>query len=105
VTVYRRKTPNGNLAFIVANYADGKRRFDSYLAEAEALDAAHTLAKQIDKRDYVAASTTQGQAVEYADSVVDTNTRCCGDWECPFPQMGKSPSGWPSRVSAKSRSR
>src|SRR5580658_5165321 len=51
VTVYRRKTPNGNLAFIVANYADGKRRFDSYLAEAEALDAAHTLAKQIDKRD------------------------------------------------------
>jgi integrase len=69
VTVYRRKTPTGNLAFMVANYADGKRRFDSYAAEAEALDAADRLAKQIDKRDYVAASMTQGQAVEYADAV------------------------------------
>ena len=68
VTIYRRKTPTGNLAFMVANYVGGKRRFDSYPAEADALDAAHTLAKQIDKRDYVAASMTQGQAVEYADS-------------------------------------
>jgi hypothetical protein len=48
---------------------DGKRRFDSYPAEADALDAAHRLAKQIDKRDYVAASMTQGQAVEDADSL------------------------------------
>ena len=69
ITVYRRKTPTGNLAFMVANYADGKRRFDSYAAEAAALDAADRLAKQIDKRDYVAASMTQAQAVEYADSV------------------------------------
>jgi hypothetical protein len=68
VTVYRRKTPTGNLAFMVANYADGKRRFDSYAAETEALDAADRLAKQIDKRDYVAASMTQAQAVEYADA-------------------------------------
>src|ERR1039457_7567196 len=28
VTVYRRKTPLGNFSFMVANYADGKRRFD-----------------------------------------------------------------------------
>jgi integrase len=68
ITVYRRNTPTGNLAFMVANYADGKRRFDSYAAEADALDAADRLAKQIDRRDYVAASMTQGQAVEYADS-------------------------------------
>jgi integrase len=53
---------------MVANYADGKRRFDSYAAETEALDAADRLAKQIDKRDYVAASMTQAQAVEYADA-------------------------------------
>ncbi len=54
VTIYRRKTPTGNLAFMVANFVDGKRRFDSYPAEADALDAAQRRAKQIDKRDYVA---------------------------------------------------
>lgn len=69
ITVYRRKTPTGNLAFMVANYADGKRRFDSYAAEADALDAADRLAKQIDKRDYVAANMTRAQAIEYSDSV------------------------------------
>jgi integrase len=69
VRVYRRKTPQGNLAYMVANYAEGKRRFDSYAVETDALDAADRLAKQIDKRDYVAASMTQAQAVEYADAV------------------------------------
>lgn len=33
------------------------------------MDAADRLAKQIDKRDYFAASMTQAQAVEYADAV------------------------------------
>jgi integrase len=54
---------------MVVNYADGKRRFDSYATETEALEAADKLAKQIDKRDYVAASMTQAQAVEYADAI------------------------------------
>jgi integrase len=67
VPVYRRLTPQGNFAYMVANYADGeRRRFDSYANEADALTAADTLAKRIDKRDYVAASMTQKQAVEYA---------------------------------------
>ncbi len=44
VNVYRRKTPQGNFAFMVANYADGKRRFDSYATEADALASADTLA-------------------------------------------------------------
>jgi integrase len=70
VTVYRRKTPSGNDAFMVANYADGdNRRFDSYKTEGEAIAAAETLAKRIDSRDYVAASMTKGQAIEYAQSV------------------------------------
>jgi len=69
VTVYRRKTPTGNIGYMVVNYADGKRRFDSYATETEALEAADKLAKQIDKRDYVAASMTQAQAVEYADAI------------------------------------
>ena len=42
VRVYRRKTPQGNFAYMVANYADGKRRFDSHASEADALDAAET---------------------------------------------------------------
>jgi site-specific recombinase XerD len=70
VTVYRRKTPSGNFAFMVANYADGeRRRFDSYADEAEAIKAAETLANRLDKRDYVAASMTKDQAIEYANSV------------------------------------
>ncbi len=69
VTVYRRKTPSGNLAFMVANYADGdRRRFDSYATEEDALAAAETLAKRLDRRDYVAASMTREQAIEYANS-------------------------------------
>ncbi|MHC1764621.1 MAG: tyrosine-type recombinase/integrase [Verrucomicrobiia bacterium] len=69
VTVYRRKTPVGNFAFMVANYAEGKRRWDCYSSEVEAIEAAETLAKRIDARDYVAASMTNDQAIEYANAV------------------------------------
>ena len=70
VTVYRRKTPQANFAFMVANYADGdRRRFDSYAVEADALAAAEKLAKRLDARDYVAASMTRDQALEYANAV------------------------------------
>ena len=70
VNVYRRKTPSGNYGFMVANYADGKtRRFDSYENEDDALVAAEALARRIDSRDYVAASMTRDQAIEYADAV------------------------------------
>jgi hypothetical protein len=34
--VYKRQTPSGNAAFMVANYADNKRRFDSYAMIADA---------------------------------------------------------------------
>ena len=69
VTVYRRKTPSGNFAYMVANYADGdQRRFDSYANETEALEAADKLAKRIDSRDYVAASMTRAQAIEFANA-------------------------------------
>lgn len=69
VRVYRRMTPSGHPAFMVANYADGDtRRFDSYKTEAEAMSAAETLAKRLDKRDYVAASMTKAQALDYASA-------------------------------------
>jgi site-specific recombinase XerD len=90
VTIYRRKTPSGNFAYMVANYADGeRRRFDSYANEADALAAADTLAKRLDKRDYVAASMTQEQAIEYADALaalkptgVTVRTACQAVAEC-----------------------
>jgi integrase len=67
VRVYRRKTPSGNWAFMVANYAEnGKRRFDSYQDEDTAIDAATSLAKRLDDCNYVAASLTKDQAMEYA---------------------------------------
>jgi len=69
VTVYRRKTPLGNFSFMVANYADGKRRFDSYANEAEAMEAAGRLARQLSARDVIGASMTREQSVEYAAAV------------------------------------
>jgi integrase len=78
VTVYRRKTPIGNWSFMVSNYVDpdpdnpassARRRFDCYATEADALDAADKLAKRLDKRDYVAASMTREQAIDYASAV------------------------------------
>jgi integrase len=69
VTVYRRQTPSGNPAFMVANYADGKRRFDSYASETDALDAADKLARRLDARDYVAANMTRDQAIDYASAM------------------------------------
>ena len=54
---------------MVANYADGKRRFDSYATEADALDAANRLARQLSERDVVAAAMTNEQAADYAAAV------------------------------------
>jgi integrase len=65
VPIYRRVNGSGNVGFMVANYADGKRRFDSYATEAEALEAADTLAKRLSQRDVLAASMTREQAVDY----------------------------------------
>jgi integrase len=65
VKVYRRKTPQGNFAYMVANYATGKRRFDSYATEGEATEAALRLARQLSIQDTKAAAMTEAQAVEY----------------------------------------
>ena len=70
VTVYRREIPSGGFGFMLANYAGGKRRFDSYPSEAEALDAAQRLARQLSERQVVAASMTNDQAAEYAAAVL-----------------------------------
>lgn len=69
VTVYCRQTPGGNVAYMVANYADGKRRFDCYAEEKDAMTAAKKLAKQLSQREVLAASMTNKQASEYAAAV------------------------------------
>ena len=68
VTVYRRTTPVGKPGFMVVNYANGKRRFDSYADEAEALEAAGRLARQLSERDVIGASMTRDEALEYASA-------------------------------------
>ncbi len=54
---------------MVANYAGSKRRFDSYADEAEVLEAARRLARQLCEREVVAASLTNEQAPDYAAAV------------------------------------
>lgn len=55
---------------MVANYAEqaGKRQFDSYAHETDALQAADTLARRLDKLDYTAARLTEDEAREYASA-------------------------------------
>ena len=76
VTVYRRLTPTGNFAFMVAHYVPDetrpgkeKRRFDSYADESLALEAANKLARQLSEREVLAAAMTNEQAAEYAAAV------------------------------------
>src|ERR1019366_425587 len=69
VTVYKRATPSGNAAFMVANYSGEKRRFDSYSTETEALEAANKLARQLSQRDVISASMTREESIEYASVV------------------------------------
>lgn len=69
VTVYRREMPNGKPGFMIANYSQGKRRFDSYTGEQEALEAAGKLARQLSERDVLGASMTSQETVDYASAV------------------------------------
>jgi integrase len=69
VSVYKRIAPNGSPCFMVANYSTGKRRFDSYGNEAEAIEAAGKLARQMSERQVLAAAMTNEQASEYAAAV------------------------------------
>ena len=71
VKVYRRKMPNGNWGFMIANYSSGKRRWDSYPNEAKAIEAAALLARRMSSQQVVAASMTNSEAAAYA-AAVDT---------------------------------
>lgn len=79
VTVYRRPTPSGSVGYMVANYATGKRRLDSYATEAKALAAAHRIAHLLSGRQVVAASLTDEQSAEYAAAV-----QCLAPFKAPL---------------------
>ena len=53
----------------MASYATGKRKLVSYANEAEALAAAHRLARQLSEREVDAASLTNADASDYAAAV------------------------------------
>jgi integrase len=69
VPVYKRKAPNGSRCFMVANYASGKRRYDSYPSADLAIEAAGKLARQLSEREVLAAAMTNAEASEYAAAV------------------------------------
>jgi len=71
VKVYRRKMPNGNWGFMIANYSSGKRRWNSYPNEAKAIEAAALLARRMGSQQVVAASMTNAEAAAYA-AAMDT---------------------------------
>lgn len=70
VTVYKRKTPRGGTAFMVANKSEsGKRRFDCYPTVAKALAAAEALADKLNRRQAVAAGMNNAEASDYASAI------------------------------------
>ena len=77
VHVYRRKTPSGNWAFMVADTSevseDGKikRRFVSYSDEAVAKAAADKLAERLGRRESTAMRLSEAQAIEYVSASQD----------------------------------
>ena len=56
---------------MVVNYSEGKRRFDSYHVEQEAVEAATKLARQMSELDVIGASMTKEQTFDYAQAVKD----------------------------------
>lgn len=61
VTIYKRITPNGKTGFMLAYQQDGKRKFDSYPDEAEAIQEANTKARQLSTLGVKAAQLTDDE--------------------------------------------
>lgn len=66
VSIYRRRTSSGGIGYQVANYIEGKRRFDSYPTEAKAMEAARQIARRLSEGDVLAASMSNADAAAYA---------------------------------------
>lgn len=69
VTIFRRKTPSGNWAYMVVHYADGNRRkFESFPTEAEAMTRANSIVNNLNEGHNKAAMLTEDQAMEFINS-------------------------------------
>lgn len=66
VPVYARKTPNGTVGFMVADFSGEKRRFRSYPTAADAQAAALRLARLLSTRQTAAATISNPEALDYA---------------------------------------
>jgi len=69
VTIYKRTTPNGKTGFMVAYRQDGKRKFDSYPDEAEAIEQANTKARQLSTLGVKAAQLTGDELRAYVSAM------------------------------------
>ena len=58
-----------NWGYRIPNYSSGKRCFDCYANEAEAIEAATRLARKLSERQHVAANMTNSEAAGYAAAV------------------------------------
>ena len=56
VKIYQRLTPADKVGYRVENYSTGKRRLDSYSDEADAMEAANKLARQLSQMDMIGAT-------------------------------------------------
>ena len=61
--------PSGNGGYRTPNYSSGKRRFDCYANEAEAIEAATRLARKLSERQHVAADMMNSEAAGYSAAV------------------------------------
>lgn len=68
VPVYERTMPNGKPGYLLANYASGTRRFDSYANSGLVIEAADKLARKLSERDVIGASMTREQAIDFASA-------------------------------------
>jgi len=65
VPVYRCRRPDGQWSYRVANRADGRRRWETFKTEVEALTRAQELARLLADRQVDAAAIPRQQAVQY----------------------------------------
>lgn len=68
VAVYRRNV-NGKPYFLVPDHTSGRRRLRSFVTEAEAVEAAQDLARQLSTRQVIAAGLTNREAGDYVAAV------------------------------------
>jgi integrase len=69
VTIYQRRRADGSQGFEVANYADGKRRLESFPDATAALDRADQLARQLSEGDVLAANLRNEDAAAYTSTL------------------------------------